>query len=53
MTIVTGLPKKPIPVIRREVVNSLDNLHRSIAEVMAERGEITITDTPESGKVIT
>lgn len=36
--------EKGIPVLSAEVVRSLDTLHRAIAEVMAERGEIIISD---------
>jgi hypothetical protein len=36
--------KKSIPVLNRDVVNSLDNLHRAILEVMAEDKKIIITE---------
>ena len=37
--------KKSIPVVKRDVVLSLDILHRAILEVMADRGEIVIIDS--------
>jgi hypothetical protein len=32
------------PILSRQVVNSLDNLHRAILEIMAEDGKIIITE---------
>jgi dihydropteroate synthase len=32
------------PILSSDVVRSLDTMHRAVAEVMAERGLIEITD---------
>lgn len=32
------------PTFRRSVIDSLDLYHRALADVLAERGEIRITD---------
>ena len=38
-------------VLARATVNALDVLHRAIIEVLADRGEITIVDSPHGTQV--
>jgi hypothetical protein len=40
-------PATKKPILSSDVVRSLDTMHRAVAEVMAERGLIEITDAPE------
>ena len=37
-------PNGKKPVLTRAAVDALDNLHKAIIEVLADRGEITIVD---------
>lgn len=39
-----SVPASEKPILSGEVVRSLDTFHRAVAEILAERGELTIID---------
>jgi hypothetical protein len=45
-----GLTVFPRPVLEEELVDSLDDLHRAILTVLAERGEIEIVNSHGSDR---